>query len=116
TTFLALRLAKTITIIAESEQRYRTIFLAAGVAILEMDFSALKARLEAFRRSGIASIAEIARDEPGFLQEALGLMQLVNANDTTLSTFSASSVDAFRTRLPTLIPPEMEPSVWLLLD
>jgi two-component system sensor kinase FixL len=116
TTYLALRLAKTITIIVESEQRYRTIFLAAGVAILEMDFSALKARLEAFRTSGIASIAEIARDEPGFLQEALGLMQLVNANDTTLSTFSASSVDAFRTRLPTLIPPEMEPSVWLLLD
>jgi len=116
TTFLALRLASTITIIADSERRYRTIFLATGVAILEMDFSALKARLENLRTAGATSIAEIARDEPGFVKEALGLMRLVNANDTTLSTFVAPSVDVFRTRLPMLIPPEMEPSVWLLLD
>ncbi|MBN9059028.1 MAG: serine/threonine protein kinase, partial [Rhizobiales bacterium] len=116
TTGLALRLAATIAITGESERRYRTIFRATGVAILEMDFSALKARLEARRSDGLGSIEEIASRDPGFVREALGLMKLVNANDTTFSTFRVPDLDIFRARLPSLIPREMEPSILLLLD
>ena len=116
TTFLAMRLASTITVIAESEQRYRTIFRSAGVAILEMDFSPLKARLEAFRAQGVDSVAVIARDNPGFAREAPGLMRLIDANDTTVSIFRAPSLDVFRHRLPTLVPREMEASIWQLLE
>ncbi|MBN8908922.1 MAG: hypothetical protein J0H99_20395, partial [Rhodospirillales bacterium] len=116
TTGLALRLAATIAITGESERRYRTIFRATGVAILEMDFSALKARLEAKRSDGLGSIEEIASRDPGFVREALGLMKLVNANDTTFSTFRVPDLDIFRARLPSLIPREMEPSILLLLD
>ena len=116
TTFLALRLASTIAIIGESEQRYRTIFLATGVAILEMDFSRLKARLDELRASGARSIEDVARHEPGFVREALALMALTNANDTTLTMFGAPSLAVFRGRLANLIPREMESSVWRLLD
>lgn len=116
TTFIAMRLAATITIIADSEQRYRTIFRSAGVAILEMDFSALKARLDALRGQGVESVDAIARDDPGFAREAAGLMRLIDANDTTLSIFKAPDIDAFRQRLPTLVPLEMELSIWKLLE
>lgn len=116
TTFLALRLASTIAIIGESERRYRTIFLAAGVAILEMDFSALKARLDQMRTTGASSIDDVLRHEPGFARDALGMMKLINANDTTLTSFSAPDLGTFRQKLPTLVPKEMEPSIWQLLD
>ena len=116
TTFLALRLASTITAIAKSERRYRTIFRATGVAILEMDFSALKAELDAKRSDGATSIADIARAEPDFVRRALGLMRLVNANDTTFATFGAPDLATFRARLAALIPPEMDAALWQLLE
>jgi two-component system sensor kinase FixL len=116
TTGLALRLAATIAIIGESERRYRTIFRSTGVAILEMDFSALKARLDAKRADGARSIDEIASRDPGFAREALGLMKLVNANDTTFSTFKAADLTTFRAQLPSLMPREMELSILQLLD
>lgn len=116
TTFLALRLASTITVIADSEQRYRSIFRAAGVAILEMDFSPLKARLEALRNDGFQSIAAIAQEKPDFIGEVPGLMRLINANDRTLTMFRAPSLVVFAQRLPSLIPPEMAASTWHLLD
>ena len=116
TTMLALRLAATIAIIGESERRYRTIFRSTGVAILEMDFSALKARLDSMRSDGARSIEDIVRNDPNFVREALSLMKLVNANDTTFSTFKAPNLEAFRERLPDLTPKEMEPSILRLLD
>jgi two-component system, LuxR family, sensor kinase FixL len=116
TTFLALRLASTITVIADSEERYRSIFRAAGVAILEMDFSPLKARLEALRDEGLDSVAAVAREKPDFVGEVAGLMRLINANDRTLTMFGASSLAIFTQRLPSLIPPEMAASTWQLLD
>ncbi|MER8406877.1 ATP-binding protein [Mesorhizobium sp. M1307] len=116
TTFLALRLASTITVIADSEQRYRSIFRAAGVAILEMDFSALKARLEALRAEGFTSVAAIARQRPDLVGEVTGLMRLINANDRTLTMFRAPTLAVFAQRLPSLIPPEIAPSTWRLLE
>ncbi|WP_234709128.1 ATP-binding protein [Rhizobium rhizogenes] len=116
TTFLALRVKATITVLGESEQRYRTIFLATGVAILEMDFTAIKMAIDRLKMDGFPSIAAAAKSEPDFVHKAVKLMTLTNANNTTLTMFNAKSIDAFKSALPALIGNEMESSLWSLLD
>jgi C4-dicarboxylate-specific signal transduction histidine kinase len=44
------------------------------------------------------------------------MMRLTNVNNTTLTTFKAKDLDAFRTALPKLIGKEMEGSIWALLE
>ncbi|EJK88034.1 MULTISPECIES: sensor histidine kinase [Rhizobium] len=116
TTFLALRVKATITVLGESEQRYRTIFLATGVAILEMDFTDLKVAIDRLKMDGFPSIDVVAKSEPDFVQRAMKLMRLTNANNTTLTMFNAKSIEAFKSELPALIGSQMESSIWSLLD
>ena len=52
TTFLAFRVKAAIGVLAESEQRYRTIFLATGVGILQMDFTGLKDAIDKLKVDG----------------------------------------------------------------
>jgi two-component system, LuxR family, sensor kinase FixL len=116
TTGLAVRLASTISIIADSERRYRTIFRTAGVALLEMDFSALKARLGQLRNEGIESISQLQRQHPEFARDATRMVRLIDANDSTLTIFGADSLDDFRRGLPDLMPSGLEGAMWQLLE
>ena len=116
TTFLALRVKATITVLGESEQRYRTIFLATGVAILEMDFTDLKIAIDRLKTDGFPNIDAAAKVEPDFVQKAVKLMTLTNANNTTLTMFNAKNIDTFKSELPALIGSQMESSIWSLLD
>jgi len=101
TTGLAMRVKTGIDVLSESERRYRNIFLASGVAILEMDFSRLKQSLD----SG----------ETLDTREALGLIRVNNANATTMKMFGARDLDAYRAALPRLVPEAMEPTLAAML-
>ena len=46
----------------------------------------------------------------------LGMIRLVDANDTTLTMFGAGSVADFRAALPRLVPKEMEATLWSMLS
>ncbi|MBA8880097.1 sensor histidine kinase [Phyllobacterium myrsinacearum] len=116
TTLLAYRVKTAIAVLGESEQRYRTIFLATGVAILEMDFTAVKAAIDRLKTNGFPDIRAAAKANPDFAREAIGMMKLTNVNNTTLTTFGAKDLDTFRTALPVLIGKEMEGSIWALLE
>ncbi|UGX88759.1 sensor histidine kinase [Phyllobacterium meliloti] len=116
TTLLAYRVKTAIAVLGESEQRYRTIFLATGVAILEMDFTAVKAAIERLKADGFTDLRTAAEVNPDFARAAIGMMRLTNVNNTTLTTFKAKDLDAFKTALPALIGKEMEGSIWALLE
>lgn len=105
TTGLALRVQSGIDVLTESERRYRNIFLASGVAILEMDFSAVKWAMDAARLAGDGFSA----------RDAIGLMRLTNANATTVKMFGANDLAGFTAALPSLAPPEMEIAIAGLL-
>lgn len=116
TTFLAYRVKTGIAILRESEQRYRTIFLATGVAILEMDFTLVKAAINQLKNEGLADIRAVAAKYPGFARKAIGMMKLTKVNNTTLTTFSAKDFDTFKAAFPTLIGEDMEGVIWALLE
>jgi two-component system, LuxR family, sensor kinase FixL len=115
TTFLAFRAKAAISVLAESEQRYRTIFRATGVGILQMDFTGLKAAIDRIKADGVQNIEHVASLDPGFARNALMMIKLINANDTALSMFNVANVNALETMLPTLIGADMESSLWRLL-
>jgi len=102
TTLLAMQVKSGIEVLKESERRYRNIFLASGVAILEMDFSRIKAALDRGERPGT--------------REALALLRVTNANGTTMKMFGARDLAEYRTALPRLVPAEMEPALAAMLE
>ncbi|MCX5493277.1 ATP-binding protein [Kaistia dalseonensis] len=116
TTLLALQVRGGIAVLGRSEQRYRNIFLASGTAILEMDFSELADALDGLKAAGFVNMQGLREAQPSFVRRALGLMRLSNANDTTLKLFGAASVEELRAALPSLIPCEVEETIWLLLE
>lgn len=115
TTLLAVKAKSAISVLGESERRYRHIFRATGVAILEMNFSKVGAAISAFKAAGHPDIDAVRAEVPDFARRMLGLVHLIDANDTTLKMFGAGSVDDFRAALPRLVPTEMEDALWSML-
>jgi two-component system sensor kinase FixL len=114
TTFLAFRVKAAIGVLAESEQRYRTIFLATGVGILQMDFTGLKDAIDKLKVDGVRDIDHAQTLDPGFLYKVPKTTKLINANDTALTMFNVADINALETMLPTLITADMD-KAWKLL-
>lgn len=115
TTLLAVKVKSAISILGESERRYRHIFRGTGIAILEMDFSAVAAAIAALKAAGCHDVDALRLEDPGFARRMLGQIRVVDANDTTLKMFGAASVEDFRRALPRLVPKDMDGSLWAML-
>lgn len=115
TTLLAVKVKSAISILGESERRYRHIFRGTGVAILEMDFSAVAAAIAALKAAGRDDVDGLRAEAPDFARRMLGMIRVVDANDTTLKMFGAASVEDFRRALPRLVPKDMDASLWTML-
>ncbi len=89
-----------IGVLAESEQRYRTIFLATGVGILQMDFTGLKDAIDKLKVDGVRDIDHAQTLDPGFLYKVSKSIRLINANDTALTMFNVADINALETMLP----------------
>ena len=114
TTLLGYRLKTSMNVLAESELRYRTIFLATGVGILQMDFSGLKDAIEKLKSDGIRDIDLARKLDPGFLNKIPKTVRLINANETALKIFNAGDIHALERMLPTIITADMDKS-WKFL-
>ncbi|MBZ9605672.1 sensor histidine kinase [Phyllobacterium chamaecytisi] len=115
TTFLAFRVKAAIGILEDSEQRYRSIFLATGVGILQMDFTGLKTAIDKYKTDGVQSIDDIENLDPRFVRKALRSIKLINANNTALNMFNMPDIDRLGTLLPALVSSEVERKVWNFL-
>ena len=116
TTLLAMKVKSAISVLGESERRYRHIFLSTGVAILEMDYAAVGAAIAALKAEGASGIDAVRAEDPGFARRMLGVVRLINANDTTLAMFGSGSAAEFREALPRLVPKEGDNSLWAMLS
>ncbi|HET6450191.1 MAG TPA: PAS domain-containing protein, partial [Spirochaetia bacterium] len=65
------------------ENRYRAIFEHAAVSLWEEDISRLRARLRQVRQEG-ASLRAYLEEHPEFVQEAVGLIDVIDVNEATL--------------------------------
>jgi len=75
----------------ESEKRYRHIFESTGVAILEQDFSVVKAALDELEARGVRDVGEYCAAHPEFIEHAQGLVKIRDANDMAVELFEARS-------------------------
>ena len=90
----------------ESEARYRRIFGGVGVSIWEEDFSAIKAEVDALKRSGVTDIRAYLAEHPDFVERALLLVRILDVNEATLAMFRARDKSELLGSLEHIFVPE----------
>jgi PAS domain S-box-containing protein len=75
--------------LAASEQRFRTIYDTAPVAIWQEDWTKVVALVDALRSSATPDFAAYFRDHPEFVTRALNAVKILDANQWTLNMFKA---------------------------
>ena len=78
----------------KSESRFRAIFNDSPIAIWEEDFSAVKARLDQLRQSGINDIRAYLTENPVEASNLASMVKLLDMNQTSLRLLGVSSKSA----------------------
>jgi PAS domain S-box-containing protein len=90
----------------EQEQRYRYIFNAIGVSVWEEDFSEVKAAIDRLRATGVRDFHQYFAEHPEFVQQAIGMVRLLDVNDRTLQMCEAQNKQQLLTSLHEVFLPE----------
>lgn len=90
----------------EQEEKYRYIFEAAGVAILEEDFSLVKAALDDLKAQGIQDFRSFFAENPDFVQQAIGMVKIVDANHAAVQMFGAQNKNELLDSLQKIFVPQ----------
>jgi PAS domain S-box-containing protein len=73
------------------DEKYRSIFEHAAVSLWEEDISRLRSRLSRLKAEGVTDIRAHITAHPGFVQEAVSLIEVTDVNDASLRLFQADS-------------------------
>jgi PAS domain S-box-containing protein len=92
--------------LSRSRRRYQRIFEAAGVSIWDEDFTAVRAALDELRASGVRDFAAHFAQHPEEVERYIGLVRVVDVNETTLRMFGAIDKRALLASLNTVFTPE----------
>ncbi|KAF3884831.1 MULTISPECIES: PAS domain-containing hybrid sensor histidine kinase/response regulator [Nostocales] len=76
-------------VLEEQERKYRYIFEATGVAIWEEDFSAVFEAIEHLKAQGVQDFRAFFVEHPEFVQQAIGMVKIVDVNDMAVRMFGA---------------------------
>ncbi len=90
----------------ESEKRYRHIFESTGVAILEEDFSEVKAAIDELRSRGVRDFREYIDTHREFVRETARMVRIVDVNDAAVKLFAAGSKVELLTSMSKITGPE----------
>ena len=96
-------------LIRASESRYRAIFETAGASIWDEDFSAVRAAIEELKSRGVTDFRKYFAEHPEFVERAVGLVRIVNVNDTTLRMYGAADKAELTGSLHRIFLPETLP-------
>ncbi|BAY91582.1 MULTISPECIES: PAS domain S-box protein [unclassified Tolypothrix] len=88
------------------ERKYRYIFEAAGVAIFEEDFSLVKTALDTLKAQGIEDFATFFAENPDVVQQLIGTVRIVNANNAAVKMFGAEGKNQLLGSLHRIFVPE----------
>ena len=92
--------------LSRSRRRYQRIFEAAGVSIWDEDFTAVRAALDELRTSGVSDFVTYFAQHPDEVERCMGLVRVVDINETTLRMFGATDKRALLASLDTVFTPE----------
>jgi len=73
----------------ESEERYRTIFQSAGVALWEDDYTALFAAIANLKAEGVVDFKAYLAEHPEFLISAAEAIRVLDVNDAAVKLMGA---------------------------
>ena len=90
----------------ESERRYRNIFQTTGVSIWEEDFSEVKAAIDEFKARGVRDFRQYLVEHPEFVEQAMGMVKIVDVNNATVNLFEAQTKDELLASLHKVFMPE----------
>lgn len=90
----------------ETAERYRDIFENTTVATLVEDFSHLKVAIDTLRQDGVTDFSSYIEDHPEFLEQALKLVTIEDANQAMLTLYNASEKSDVLGSLDKLASPE----------
>jgi PAS domain S-box-containing protein len=85
---------KTEAALKKSEQKYKSMFDGSPIPLLELDISAVADHMEKLKRRRVRNILKYIRRRPGFLQELLNMMKLVDVNDAMVELYGARDRNA----------------------
>jgi PAS domain S-box-containing protein len=92
----------------EQEKKYRYIFEATGVSIFEEDFSLVKAALEDLKAQGVQDFCTFFAEHPEFIQQAVGMVRIVNANNAAMRMFGAQEKNDLASLHQIFVPETLE--------
>jgi PAS domain S-box-containing protein len=98
---------RTEEVLRENEERYRTIFENAGVALLELNLSAVKMRVDSLKRQGVSDFRAYIQDNSGFLEECYRNIKLLDVNQKTLDIYETDSKDMLRQAIDSHFPDDL---------
>jgi diguanylate cyclase (GGDEF)-like protein/PAS domain S-box-containing protein len=75
----------------ESEERFRTIFQTAEVALVEMEYTALKDALDRVRKQKIRNWKKYLESDPDFVKLASEMLRVVDVNHAAIKLFEAKN-------------------------
>ena len=89
-----------------NEDRYHNLFENSPIAMLEEDFSELKAELDKLRTNGVTDFHGFINDHPEFLGRAVQLVQILDANQAMIRLYEAREKSEVVGNLEKFMPPE----------
>lgn len=75
----------------ESEARYRSIFDRTRVALWERDYSKLRDHVDKLKAQGIVDVRQYARTHPDLVDESIGMIRTVAANEAAKELLGVGS-------------------------
>lgn len=83
----------------DSNQRYKDIFNAASVAIMEEDCSEVITAVKRLKAEGIRDFKKYFDDNPDFVHKAARMVKILDVNDATLKLYGAKNKTELLTSL-----------------
>jgi PAS domain S-box-containing protein len=90
----------------ESEQRYRYVFDATGVAICEIDFSEVRRAIDDLRSRGIRDFRTYFATHPDLVQHVRTMVKTLDVNDVAVRLFAARGREELLGSLHKILVPE----------
>ncbi|MFN8380526.1 MAG: PAS domain S-box protein [Anaerolineales bacterium] len=88
------------------ELHYRSLFEESPLCLWEEDYSAVKAKLDELKNSGVIDLREYMHAHPDFVAECATLIYVVNVNKATIKTFEAKKREDLLKKLDGIISHE----------
>lgn len=92
-----------------SKEHLKTLFEYAPISLWEQDFSGIKALFDGLREQGVVSLSDYLDENPGFVDECMQRIKVLNINQKTVLMHKAASKKDLLSNLARVFRNEMHP-------